>query len=299
MPLQCSGSALQTRPLHYSPLRQALSPVVVIILIMEVVNALQCFERVDGGIKFIYTRVLYLQDGITFCAKSPNRNIGPGICADDLEDIKPIPPQAYRPILPPGCTVAPDPSDGYIKQPNLMSFGGVVDLASLVLKELATCEVIRKHPHPNIAIYHGCVVSDGRVTGLCFKKYPETLMDKINPGHLNKSTFIQSKDRTAARKMAMRYLSGIEAGIRQLHALGLIHNDLNPANVMITEDDTPVIIDFDSSSAPGTALDKAKRTYGWFHPDVHVSRESNDLDALAELRIWLTGSSPEEFQFKE
>lgn len=124
-------------------------------------------------------------------------------------------------------------------------------------------------------------------------------MDKINPGRLNKSTFISSNDRTAARKMAMRYLSGIEEAIRQLHALGLVHNDINPANVMITEDDRPVLIDFDSSCAPGTALDRAKRTYGWFNPDVRVSRESNDLDALAELSVWLTGSSPGCFQFKE
>jgi len=123
-------------------------------------------------------------------------------------------------------------------------------------------------------------------------------MEKINPGSLNKSTFILEKDRSAARMMATRYLPGIEAGILQLHSLGIIHNDLNPSNVMITEDDTPVIIGFDSSSAPGTSLDKAKRTYGWFDPDMGVSRESNDLDALAELRVWLAGSSPEEFSIK-
>ncbi|KAF2189935.1 hypothetical protein K469DRAFT_701220 [Zopfia rhizophila CBS 207.26] len=104
-----------------------------------------------------------------------------------------------------------------------MSFG-VVDLASLVLQELATCEIIRKHPHPNIATYYGCLASDGRVIGLCFKRYPESLLDKINPDHLNKSTFILSEDRTAARKKAARYLPGIENGIRHLHAHGRNHN---------------------------------------------------------------------------
>lgn len=266
---------------------------------MEVLNALQCFEAVDGGLKFIHTRVLFRQNGITFCAKSPYRKIGPEICASQLEGIEAIPAEAYRPLVPCDCTIASDPSDCYVKQPNLMSFGGGTDLANLVLQELATCEVIRRHPHPNIATYYGCLVSNGRVTGLCFKRYPENLLDKLNPGYLNKSAFILSKDRAVARKMAMRYLPGIEEGIRQLHALGFVHNDLNPANVMITEDDIPVIVDFDSSSAPGTALDKAKRTYAWFDPAVRVSRESNDLNALAELRVWLSGSSPEEFQFKE
>jgi hypothetical protein len=61
---------------------------------------------------------------------------------------------------------------------------------------------------------------------------------------------------------------------------------------MITEDDTPVIIDFDSSSPPGTLLDHTKRTHGWFDPAVRVSQESNDLRALGELRVWLAGSSP-------
>jgi serine/threonine protein kinase len=125
-------------------------------------------------------------------------------------------------------------------------------------------------------------------------------MQKLNPGHLNKSEFITSGDLTAARKVAaMRYLSGTEAGIRKLHDLGIIHNALNPANVMITENDTPVIIDFASSTLPGVALDKTRRTHGWFDPDVHVSREENDLDALAELRVWLAGSSAEHFRFKE
>lgn len=266
---------------------------------MEVLNALHCFTPVDGGIKFIYTKVLFRRDGVIYCAKSPNKRVDSAVGADNLSDVRPIPPQAYRPLLPPGCTIALGSSDCYIKQPNLISFEGGVTLANLVLKELTACEVIRKHPHPNIATYYGCIASEGRVAGLCFKQYPENLMGKINPGHFNKSTFILSEECIAARKMATRYLSGIKEGIQHLHALGIIHNDLNPANVMITEDDTPVIIDFDTSSTPGTLLDQVKRTYGWFDPGVRVSQESNDLDALEELRVWLTGSSPEEFQFKE
>lgn len=39
----------------------------------------------------------------------------------------------------------------------------------------------------------------------------------------------------------MRCLSGIEKGIRHLHALGIVHNDLDPANTMITEHDTPFL----------------------------------------------------------
>jgi hypothetical protein len=74
---------------------------------------------------------------------------------------------------------------------------------------------------------------------------------------------------------------------------------LNPNNVLITDDDIPVISDFDSSTDPGSDLTRVKRTHGWFNPDVSKAMESNDLDALKELRIWLTGSSADEYQFKE
>lgn len=36
-------------------------------------------------------------------------------------------------------------------------------------------EVLRLHPHPNAARYHGCVVEDGKITGLCFDRYSMTL----------------------------------------------------------------------------------------------------------------------------
>lgn len=137
---------------------------------MEVSCARQCFVMVNGSIEFVYTRVLFNQDGVEYFAKSLSRNPGLKVAAETLKDIQPIPPEAYRPLLPPASTIALEPSDYYIKQPNLMAFDGGLSLASIVLQELATCEVIRKHPHPNIAIYHGCVTSDGRVIGLCFKK---------------------------------------------------------------------------------------------------------------------------------
>ncbi|CRK17745.1 hypothetical protein BN1708_003026 [Verticillium longisporum] len=66
---------------------------------------------------------------------------------------------------------------------------------------------------------------------------------------------------------------------------------------MITEEDIPVIIDFDSATAPGASLQNVKRTHGWFDHRIVVSQQSNDLDALAEIRTWLTGSSPYEYRF--
>lgn len=266
---------------------------------MEFISAVQCFKPVDGCIRFVHTRVLFRQDGKTFCATSPNKRVGPQFCADELKDVKPIPIEAYRPLLPPGVAIAPPTLDYYVKQPNLMSFVGGVDLASLVLQELATCEIIRKKPHPNLATFYGCQIDDGRVSGLCFERYTRNLMQEVNPNSLSKSAFIQSEGTAASRKISAGHLRGIEAGLRRLHALGIIHNDLNPTNIMIAADGRAVLVDYDSSRAPEMPLDNAKRTHGWHDPCVNTSQESNDWDALRELRIWLTGSSPDEFQFKE
>lgn len=69
---------------------------------------------------------------------------------------------------------------------------------------------------------------------------------------------------------------------------------------MLEEDGRWVIIDFDSCRHVGEVLRDTgtKKTYGWHDPDVTVSSEKNDLDAFAELRAWLFGSSADEFLFR-
>jgi len=67
-------------------------------------------------------------------------------------------------------------------------------------------------------------------------------MQRVNPGHLSKDDFC----RGARTPRIDHYLEGIASGVGHMHSLGLIHNDIDPSNIMITEDDSPVVIDFDS-----------------------------------------------------
>ncbi|KAI1175754.1 kinase-like domain-containing protein [Nemania sp. FL0916] len=253
----------------------------------------------NDRIKFIYTRVVFSQDNKMFSGHSQNKNVGSEIHMDELEDIQHISEDIYAPLMPVGSTIAPSlPADRcYIKRPDVFRIVAKPGEFSPVLQELEVCELIRRHPHPNIATYYGCQSANGRVTGLSFERYLFTLLDKLNPDALNKSEFMSSSDRNVTREFADRYLPGIEAGLRHLHALGLVHNDLNPNNIMIAEDDRPVIIDFDSCRAIGADVRTVRRTFQWFDPDVHVAAETNDLDALEEIRIWLAGSTPDDFKF--
>ncbi|KAG6271184.1 hypothetical protein E4U48_003575 [Claviceps purpurea] len=141
---------------------------------------------------------------------------------------------------------SPVPQDSHVKETNLILYQecpeGVEEmrLGDLVLHEIEAYELLRRHPHPNIVEYRGCVVRDGRITGICLAKYKMTLDEKM-------------KDSTPFDKDL--FFEGIERGIRHLHSLGIVHNDLHPDNVMLDELDRPVIIDFDSWGHKGQKLE--------------------------------------------
>lgn len=127
---------------------------------MDITKALQCFEQaINGDLGFVYTGVVFRKDGAMFRAKSRNRTVDPQSCDAELEDIERSTPEAYCPIPPFGCTIAPEPSDWYIKHTNPVSFGASLNLlASRVIQDITTCEVIRKHPHPNLSSRHTTAV---------------------------------------------------------------------------------------------------------------------------------------------
>ena len=60
-------------------------------------------------------------------------------------------------------------------------------------------------------------------------------MQRVNPGGLGKEDFCKSGQRSV--EGVERYLEGVGRGVRHIHSLGFVHNDVNPSNVMIAEDD--------------------------------------------------------------
>lgn len=151
-----------------------------------------------------------------------------------------------------------------------------------MLQEATTWKTLIHSLHPNIVKYHGCRVQDGRITGLFFTKYHDTLASIVNPGHSGKRHFDASK---RPLKDVKSCLEGIEDGLKHLHSLGLAYNNVNPADIMFaTEDDeTPIIIDFGSCRTIGSSLQDVRRTPEWYDPNVLTSLPSNDTDALNEF----------------
>ncbi|KAI9755883.1 MAG: hypothetical protein M4579_004096 [Chaenotheca gracillima] len=269
---------------------------------MKVVTVSECFDDVDGEMRYLFTKVLFKIDDLLFQGRSRDRLRSDDLSAVDPESIThivPIPSETFCPPYPAGCVQALNPTAVayHIKKPSLVAYEEGSKLDELVLRELAACEILREHSHPNVAQYHGCQVSNGRIIGLCFTRYRHSLQDMVNPDHLNKNAFLSSSRRLTMESID-RYVAGIESGLRHIHSLGLVHNDINPSNVMFDSDDIPVIIDFDSCSHAGESLSGVKQTFGWHDPDVQISTPDGDLAALAEIRVWLTASTQDEFCFK-
>jgi serine/threonine protein kinase len=217
-----------------------------------------------------------------------------------------IPPESYAPLFPTDGSLlkAPNllPANTFIKRPRLTGFDRNVDqghpnaIAEAIMSEAKVCQILRHNPHPNIAEYRGCEVSrEGRITGLCWNKLGDSLMQRVNPNFYGKGIFkcnpgiLDGKD---------SILDKVKAGIRHLHRLGLVHNDINPTNIMFDKDDNPVIIDFDSCTPIGQSLKGVGRTYQWFDEDVCIATPSNDLDALEEICEWLSEGRPKNFHFE-
>ncbi|KAG8674185.1 hypothetical protein FPOAC2_00170 [Fusarium poae] len=144
-------------------------------------------------------------------------------------------------------------------------------IKQIVLMEAKACEVLMKHPHPNVAKYWGCYVVDGRIRALCYQKYIMTL---------------KQRKKTGIPLNVPKCLRGIRDGICHMHSLGLIHNDINPNNIMIDEFDNPVIIDFDSCTCQGEKVVKGW-TRNWCMEGAELSSPENDFYGLRKIEEYL------------
>ncbi|OBR09499.1 Serine threonine-protein kinase [Colletotrichum higginsianum IMI 349063] len=87
----------------------------------------------------------------------------------------------------------------------------------------------------------------------------------------------------------MAFLGALESALAHLHNLGLAHNDLNPANILISETGMPVLIDFDSCRPIGQRLLHSRGTPGWTDESDSwdTSEIRHDTFAIEKIRGWL------------
>ena len=194
------------------------------------------------------------------------------------------------PLFDPNRFTSIDPTEPfsaslYCKRPRLVDYdekdyadtntGEGID-AKLMIREAEVYEKLERFPHEHIVKYFGCKVRHGRIVGLYIEKLQDTLYERL--------------ERSTANFDLKECVEGVRKGILHLHQLGLCHNDLNPSNIMFREDDTPVIIDFDSCQRLGETLTLKLGTDGWSDFRRDISTVENDMRALVEIekyaRVW-------------
>jgi hypothetical protein len=268
---------------------------------MEVLEYSEEFGGPADGFAFQKTTVIYQLSGSIYRSYSRKRYASKDdIEFGDLYSTNKIQGALIFPEFSDKFTKAETPSDcstWYLKRPSLSPYSPNYPalIREIWVEEVKTCELLKMNPHPNIAEYHGCaVVDDGSIRGVYFTKYDQTLMDRVNPARRSKIDFAYER-RGADRNKIDLWLQGIAQGLEHLHGLGIVHNDINPCNIMF-QGDTPVIIDFDSARPLGHDLSLVKRTPGWHNTKAVVASPDNDFAALQEIQHWLLGET-HQFQF--
>lgn len=184
------------------------------------------------------------------------------------------------PAIPGGVslTIAPEHLDdisAFVKTPGLYSYEsykGTDFIPRSILEETLIMEQLSRSPHPNIIHYHGCRVKRGRITAIILERLGQSLTHYAQtPGYaqLNKTEFF----------------TALESAVHHIHAIGLVHNDINPDNIMV-KDGTPVLIDFGSCQPFGKRL-QSLGTVGWFEKEFFTSEQEHDTFSMKKLREWL------------
>lgn len=252
---------------------------------MEICEQNEAFVEEDGDLAFHHTKII-LRDGNQYYYALTERRYWSTSEVDPVDlDLTPIPTSQIWPPFPADFTRAPEPlpQNCYVKRPSLLYYGETdasTELSTLLLNEAEACEILRVYPHPNIAQYLGCIVDGGRITGLCFAKYGMTLSERV------------SKDPRPFD--ADLCLGRIQNGIQHLHKLGLIHCDINPANILMSgNDDNPIIIDFDSCRREGERLGIKAGTRGWTRGDFKFATPENDQYGLSMIKDFVCQVKPQ------
>lgn len=248
---------------------------------MQILQTSDVFGGTYDDPEFLHAAIVYRKNQNIFLAYVPDMmSKNEEINIDKLKGGLIAPDRVFPPFDPAAFTLCPDPtaSDIYIKRPSLVAYNHLgekdVTIRETVLQEALVCEaLLKKFRHGNVAEYLGCEVENARITGLCFRKYEKTLFESVYEAN--------------APLDHRSCIEGIRSGIEHLHCHGYCHNDMNPANIMLDVNATPIIIDFDSCRPEGAEFGHKAGTEGWNCQTSEKSQRENDINGLNQIKNFL------------
>jgi len=167
------------------------------------------------------------------------------------------------------------------KQQNLLSEARVY---KMMRASNEAGELIGKDGYGNIVKYYGCFITqhDGidYIAGLALDLQEQDLMSRCEEPHIPLDVG--------------RVVKEVQQELKFLHGLGYCHNNVEPHNIVLTEDDKAMLIDFDACLPDGVPLRKWP-LLGYIDSEKTMSRKKNDWYGLSKveekLRSVLRGSA--------
>ncbi|KAI5364129.1 putative protein kinase [Septoria linicola] len=226
----------------------------------------------DGGTPdFECTLITAFVDGNAYAGRA-ERRIEEMDDVDVIQYLEPVPEENIFPVMSKDFTPAPafHMSDHYLKAPQFTyedSRPGKTFVADCMYTEAFVLEHLKKHPHPSIVEYYGCVLKGNRITHLCLKRCYCNLAEYAEVG--------------LSEEEQARLLEQVQDGLKHLHSLGLAHNDINPGNICVDSTGNAMIVDFDSCAPLGKTLRKG---VGYAtNKGRPVSDKKNDYQGFKEI----------------
>lgn len=142
-----------------------------------------------------------------------------------------------------------DTGDLYLKRQSVLGYEpGSCNIRENLLREIQILETLG-NSHPSICEYVGCYVKGGFVKGVYLKRYSKTLRECIDEG---------------IKLDRLKVLSQLSSALSYIHSMGLVHDDVNPSNVMIDDECNALLVDFDSCKRSGLSRNGIKSgTMDW------------------------------------
>ncbi|KAE8276966.1 Cyclin-dependent kinase 2 [Larimichthys crocea] len=155
------------------------------------------------------------------------------------------------------------------------------------VRELSCLTALKGHLH--VVYMHDCFVSDGRVAML-LSYVPYTLSGVIHNGHGLKMCHESGQVKQLIPLSFVAHFSHqVAHALSYMHALNMVHRDLTPFNVLLTEDLTVKLADMGLSRQASKWMSPNLVTEAYRAPELFDQCERYCLEYTCAIDMWSLG----------
>ncbi|KAE8277902.1 Cyclin-dependent kinase 2 [Larimichthys crocea] len=155
------------------------------------------------------------------------------------------------------------------------------------VRELSCLTALKGHLH--VVYMHDCFVSDGRVAML-LSYVPYTLSGVIHNGHgLNMCHESGQVKQLIPLSFVAHFSRQVAHALSYMHALNMVHRDLTPFNVLLTEDLTVKLADMGLSRQASKWMSPNLVTEAYRAPELFDQCERYCLEYTCAIDMWSLG----------